>query len=184
MAAVGGPVLLGVAVAAPGAPGAAAVAPIVPPGPTPFTNVIMTAIGAGIDPSGYELSYPVFIASLQPSLLHHYPPPGAARAAPVVAAAAPVAVGNSIEYVRTFYDFVRANRPNPANIWTTARIRTLFDNARIFVDGPAPGPALVYNAAAPIPYKAAIQAYVNNAANQIDAGIPGGNVVTPLNIGP
>jgi hypothetical protein len=106
---------LGRAVPAPGAPGAAAAAPAAPVALTPFTGAIMTAIEDGIDLSGYQLSYRVFIASLQPSLLHHYPPPGAARAAP--AAPAAVAPGG---------DPVAAAAPaQPPNIRAKHRIRAL-----------------------------------------------------------
>uniref|UniRef100_A0A6C0B2W2 Uncharacterized protein n=1 Tax=viral metagenome TaxID=1070528 RepID=A0A6C0B2W2_9ZZZZ len=173
-------------------PGAeAAVAAAAPAAaPTPFTDAIMDAVNGGIvnTSAGYELPYPVYIASLEPSLKHHYPEPEVRPRAPPAPAPAPApapgAVGNSVGYVRTLYDFVRIHRPNPRNIWTNQKIRTLFDNARTFVDSPPPGRALVYNAAAPAPYKAAIQAYVNDAGNQLAAGIPGANVMIPLNIGP
>jgi len=145
---------------------------------------VLAHIGTAVP--GYELPWENYNTLLRENLTAEYPAPAARVPAPPPPAAAPAPgpAGNSAEYVRTLYHNARRHRPNPANIWTNTRITTLFENARTFVETPPPGPALVYNAAAPAPYKAAIQAYVNDAGNQTNVGIPDVNVAIPLNIGP
>jgi hypothetical protein len=149
------------------------VAPIVPAAPTPFTDDIMTAIGDGIDPSGYQLSYPVFIASLQPSLLHHYSPPGAARAAPaaapVPAAAAPGAdpvaaavpggdpVTAELARIKAYLNHVAQPGRRPPG-FDVGRVNNLVNRARDSVPVTALGRAAPFDVAA---YRVAVLAYLN-----------------------
>jgi pyruvate/2-oxoglutarate dehydrogenase complex dihydrolipoamide acyltransferase (E2) component len=132
----------------------------------------MTAIGVGIDPSGYQLSYPVFIASLQPSLLHHYSPPGAARAAapaavaPAPAAAAPAPAANIQAKLR-----IRAlnggtpgtfpPQPQPAG-WTLAEVNRIINAADVSVSDDIKNSVPFIQAN----YDDAVLAYINNRANQ------------------
>jgi hypothetical protein len=183
MAAVGAPVALGLAVGAPAAAAAAAAAPapVLPGPPAAFTDAIVAAIQLGIDPSGYELSYPVYIASLQPSLIHEYSDPRGRRdpapvaapaaAAPAAAVGAPDPLGPEIGRMNTY---IKANRPRN---WSNNNISNLLREARRAI-------AMPYDPANPAPYRAAFNAFLDAQANQTAAGVRPGDVTAHVNIGP
>lgn len=159
---LGGPPPPGAAAAAP-PPGAAA-GPVVAGPPAAFSAAIIAAIEAGIDPSGYEVSYPVYIASLEPSLIHEYSDPRARRDPVPAAAVAAVPGGDPVaaELVRIkayLNDPAHPDRRPPG--MDNGRVNALVNRARDSGPVAALGRAAPFDVAA---YRVAVLANLNGNA--------------------
>lgn len=165
MAAVGAPVDLGVAVGPdPVRPAPAPAPPRLLPGAAPgvpFTDDIMRAVNAGVDESGYELSYGVYIARLEPSLRDEYDEPRGRRDPPPVvppAGPAPGAdpVGIELARIKNYLNEAGRNR-KPAG-WDNGRMNGAVNRARDSPDVVALGEAIPFDVNA---YRVAILANLN-----------------------
>ena len=156
-----------------GAPGAAAPAPAPAAAPAPGAPVVafdMAAVNAGVDVSGYELSYGVYVASLQPSLSGEYGDPRGRRdPAPIVPPAVVVPPAGidptvvEIQRIKAFLNEAGRNRKPAA--WYAARGREANAMNSLINAGIRDDPA-IREASNAVPfdinaYRAAILAYIN-----------------------
>jgi hypothetical protein len=125
----------------------------------------MDAVNGGIvnTSAGYELPYPVYIASLEPSLKHHYPEPEVRPRAPPAPAPAPAPapgadpVGPELFRIKTYLnDPAHANRRPPRMNYGT--VNALVNRAKESAPVAALGTAVPFDVAA---YRVAVLAHLN-----------------------